>query len=131
MVNEFMTQEPRVHSEERTVSLVNGVRKNEQPHAKQWNLTTISHHKKKTKNQKNKKTNPFLKPKNCNWDDSYLLSQEEYLKFLTLYNGYICAKNLPVGYLEFLHLNKNAKTFMTSLFYPHPFKFLKLFFYTK
>lgn len=47
------------------------------------------------------------------------------------YNGYFCAKNLQVSYLEFLHLNKNAKNFMTSLFYPPSVQIFKIIFLYK
>lgn len=40
-------------------------------------------------------------------------------------------KNLPVSYLEFLHLNKNAKNFMTSLFYPASVQIFKIIFLYK
>ena len=36
-----MTKEPRIYNGEKTVSSINGVRKIGQPHAKEWNGTTI------------------------------------------------------------------------------------------
>lgn len=49
---------------------------------------------------------------------------------LTVCNGYFCAKSLQVSYLEFLHLNKNGKNFMTSLFYSPFIQIFKIIFYT-
>ena len=47
MVNSFTTKEPGIYNEERTVSSINSVGKTGQPHAKEWNWTTILYHTQK------------------------------------------------------------------------------------
>ena len=47
-VNYFSTKEPRMYNGERIVSSINGTGKTGQPHAKEWNWTSILHHTQKS-----------------------------------------------------------------------------------